>query len=378
MSILSSYDGAIPFAAWIKGYFSQHKKHGSRDRKIISHLCYSYFRLGHAFAGREVEERLLIGQLLCSQQPTSVLQELRPQWVPWVERPVEEKVTLLNAQGQIQAIFPFQGQLSKAIDADSFSASFLIQPDVFLRIRPGKKARVLQKLQAAGIPFHPLGESALRLPVNAKADEVLQMDNEVVVQDLSSQQVMTTLVQQPLKEHFLTIWDCCAASGGKSILACDLLQNVQVTATDIRESILINLRKRFERAGIRNYRSFISDVSEPHFRMQTRGFDVIICDAPCSGSGTWGRTPEQLTFFREEKIDYYADLQERISVNASKYVNKDGYFLYITCSVFEKENDGVVAFLQKNSYLQLISANYYKGYHQKADTLFTALFKRQQ
>jgi 16S rRNA (cytosine967-C5)-methyltransferase len=58
-------------------------------------------------------------------------------------------------------------------------------------------------------------------------------------------------------------------------------------------------------------------------------FDLVICDAPCSGSGTWSRTPEQLYFFNEKKISEYSILQKNIVGNALKSLKKDGYFLYM-------------------------------------------------
>jgi 16S rRNA (cytosine967-C5)-methyltransferase len=177
-------------------------------------------------------------------------------------------------------------------------------------------------------------------------------------------------------QHFsgnqFSAWDCCAASGGKTILLHDHFPSAKLTATDIRENILINLRNRLKRAGIRSYQAFVADLVGKSFLSQK--FDVIICDAPCSGSGTWGRTPEQLHFFTREKIDHYAGLQKKIALNASRSLKPGGYFLYITCSVFYLENEDVVAYLQQNSGLKLVVQQYHTGYDKKGDTLFTALF----
>ena len=104
-------------------------------------------------------------------------------------------------------------------------------------------------------------------------------------------------------------------------------------------------------------------------------FDLIICDAPCSGSGTWGRTPEQLSRFQKEKIEDYATLQKAIAVNASKCLKEEGLFFYITCSVFRRENEDVVEHIRQEAKLRLIEQRYVKGYEEKADTLFTALFR---
>ena len=153
----------------------------------------------------------------------------------------------------------------------------------------------------------------------------------------------------------------------------DHFTNVHLTVSDVRESILINLHKRFAKAGIKNYDCFVGDVSSPNFSIQKK-FDLVICDAPCSGSGTWSRTPEQLYFFKKEKIGNYASLQKKIVSNAVKALKKNGCFLYITCSVFKKENEEVVEFIKSNHSLQLIEMRYLKGYDQKADTLFAALF----
>jgi 16S rRNA (cytosine967-C5)-methyltransferase len=68
-------------------------------------------------------------------------------------------------------------------------------------------------------------------------------------------------------------------------------------------------------------------------------------------------------------------LQKSIALNAAKALKKNGYFIYITCSVFRKENEHVVSFLSENSSLALVEKRYFKGYDKKADTLFVALFR---
>ncbi len=172
----------------------------------------------------------------------------------------------------------------------------------------------------------------------------------------------------------INIWDCCAGSGGKSILAYDTIPNIELTVSDVRPSILLNLKKRFSSADIKKYTSLVADLTNSSLITHHSSFDLIICDAPCSGSGTWSRRPEQLSYFKEEKINNYADIQKKIAVNASKALGQGGYFLYITCSVFKKENEEVINYLQEKTSLELISMKYFKGYEIKADTLFVALF----
>ena len=144
----------------------------------------------------------------------------------------------------------------------------------------------------------------------------------------------------------------------------------------MRTSIIHNLKKRFEKAGIKNYKSFVADIRNSQLQIANSEFDLIICDAPCTGSGTWSRTPEQLYFFQSKKIEDYATLQQKIVSNAIKYLKEQGYFLYITCSVFKAENEDIVKFIQEKFQLTLIKKELLKGYNKKADTMFAALFKK--
>jgi 16S rRNA (cytosine967-C5)-methyltransferase len=369
--IIKLYEGNIPFAAWLKEYFRQHKKFGSRDRKAVSSLCFSYFRIGAAFNDKTIDEKLLIGQFLCNDS-SPFIDEYKPEWKELIHQPVNEKLSLIGHDN----IFSFVEELSNEIDQELLDLSFLIQPDLFLRIRPGNRNKVLDKLDKAGAQYIIEGENTVRLPNSYKAEEILAIDKEVVIQDLNSQQVLLPLILET-KKHALgkEVWDCCAASGGKSILFYDSFPNISITASDIRESIIRNLRNRFKNAGISNYQSFVADIAAKDFSLK-RKYDIVICDAPCSGSGTWSRTPEQLIFFRKENIDYYADLQKSIAINAAKAVRENGYFLYITCSVFKRENEAVMEYIKEETGMTLCSNQYLKGYTEKADTLFTALFKR--
>jgi 16S rRNA (cytosine967-C5)-methyltransferase len=376
VQIIKEYNGGEPLASFLKKFFNAHKKYGSRDRKHITHLCYCYFRLGKALIHLEVEERVLAGLYICNQDCHPVLAFTRPQWNDSVSKRKEEKLAILQQEFafDVADIFPFKEQLTPDIDQLSFSYSFLEQPYTYLRIRPGNEAAVRRKLKKEEVSFKEITHNCIAVSPSTKLDEHLFINKEVVVQDINSQKVLVPVVEyfKDSKQR-IEAWDCCAASGGKSILLKDTFPNCQLTVSDIRESIIINLRKRFKEAGISDFSWFVADVSAPKFD-QNKQYDLVICDAPCSGSGTWGRTPEQLYFFTEEKINYYASLQKRISLKASEYVKKGGLFLYITCSVFKEENESLVEFIQQNNSLQIESKHYFTGYQQKADTLYTALF----
>jgi 16S rRNA (cytosine967-C5)-methyltransferase len=378
--ILLLYNGNEPFNFFIKNYFKQHKKHGSKDRKQISHLCYCYFRLGPGLAEnikypqKGLQERILKGLFLCSTLPGEILGELKPAWNEKVNLPVCEKLIIVNQE--LSSVFPWKSELSKDIKFENFAESFFIQPDLFLRLRPGQEAAVKQKLKQAGIKFNVITADCLSLINASKIDAVIDLDKEAVIQDYNSQKTGTFLKDILTSNVQPSVWDCCAASGGKSLMAYDFIPNISLTVSDIRKSILVNLEKRFEKAGITRYHSFIADLTDPQFKISNVSFDIIICDAPCSGSGTWSRTPEQLHFFNENKILHYAALQKKIVSNAIPHLKPGGYFLYITCSVFKNENEDVAIFIQQRFHLELIKMELLKGYDKKADNMFVALFRK--
>jgi tRNA and rRNA cytosine-C5-methylases len=371
--IINDYDGTVPFATWLKEYFRNNKKFGGKDRKEISNLCFGYYRTYHLLQELQIEEHLIKGLYLTSFTSSVVLEELNKDLQTTIGFSVVEKVRLLDLENKMKLIFPFQSQLSEQIDQEEFNRSFLIQPDLFLRIRPGKQQEVITKLVANDIQFSLVHEDCLQLTNNTKIDNVLNIDKDVVIQDLNSQSTIGILAEYIQSDEKLSMWDCCAASGGKSILFHDRYSKSSITVSDVRERILFNLDNRFQRAGIKNYKKLLVDLTSRYHNPNQ--YDVVVCDAPCSGSGTWSRTPEQLKFFPIEKIDHYAQLQQKIAIQVSTNVKKEGYLLYITCSVFKKENEEVVEFIQSKTELTLLHQQYYKGYLSKADTLFAALFK---
>ena len=379
ISILEHYDGREPFHLYLKKYFSQNKKHGSKDRKQIAALCYNYFRVGKAVSSSVgVKEKLLLASFLILKKTSSILEKLKPQWNEKTGLDLSEKMEMISDIFSLEKLFPFKNELSDEIDFYQFSLSFLIQPKLFIRIRPGNKNAVFDKLKDGDIPFEKVGENCLAFSNTEKVSDIIAIDKEAVIQDFNSQRTLNLFASHIA--HYtskISLWDCCAASGGKSILAFDLLKNIELTVSDTRKNILENLKKRFAKAGIKNYHSFVADLSVLPPSEEVRGRpDWIIADVPCSGSGTWSRTPEQLLFFDKEKIEEYSMLQKKIVSNAVKNLKEDGLLLYITCSVFKKENEENVLFLQKDMELELLKATYFKGYQIQADTLFAALFKK--
>ncbi|HMG69085.1 MAG TPA: hypothetical protein VK588_15415 [Chitinophagaceae bacterium] len=375
--VLSQYTGETVFSDFIKKYFKQNKKFGSRDRKVISHLCYCFFRMGKAIPNVTMNERILLGLFLCSNESNEILKELKPGWDNKVGLPLHQKLSIVHAEFLPGDVFPWKQQLSESIAYEKFCQSFFIQPDLFIRTRPGKAELVKRNLQENKILFKEIDNSCLELPNGTKLENIVEPGVDYVIQDLNSQgmgMMFKTAIDQ-LPSSF-SVWDCCAGSGGKSLLLFDLHPGIDISVSDIRGSILNNLKKRFDQSGINKYESFVADLSRPGFKGVSSSFDLIVCDAPCTGSGTWSRTPEQLYFFDERKIDQFATIQRKIISNVLPYLNEKGFFIYITCSVFRKENEEAARYAIKEFDLEIIRMEILEGYEKKADTLFAVLFRK--
>jgi 16S rRNA (cytosine967-C5)-methyltransferase len=188
--IIDAFDGSIPLASWLKQFFKSDKKFGSKDRKEISHACYCFYRLGNALKDLDIEERILAALFLCSNSSNKILEELKPDWNKNVSLPINKKIGFVSAQDELKRIFPFSDEISREVHQEQFNLSFLIQPDLYLRIRTDNIERVTQQLQKSNIKYTLLSDNSLQLSNQSKVGEVLDIDEDAVIQDLNSQKTI--------------------------------------------------------------------------------------------------------------------------------------------------------------------------------------------
>ena len=315
-----------------------------------------------------------VAQLLCSTSDNEFLGALQPGWAAMESAPLPGKLAFLEEAGyhiSLKELLPDE-PLSAGIDREDFAAAHLVQPYTFIRIRPGHRESVLQKLGAAGIDYKDISANTLAFDQKVDLGSTLDLDREAIIQDLSSQAVGDLVPELPSQS---LVWDCCAASGGKSFLVADKLDSPILTVTDIRQFILKNLALRFERGGLKAARLQQMDLRDPG-GIPGNAFDLVIADLPCTGSGTWGRTPEQLYFFRPSAVKEFSTLQKQISMNVLKALKKNGFFLYVTCSAFREENETNLAYLRGHAELLQIESRVITGYASGADTMFACLLQK--
>jgi 16S rRNA (cytosine967-C5)-methyltransferase len=369
--LLQNYNCGEPFSAYIKKELAKDRRKGSRDRKIITDICFRFFRIGNLFSDKKIEDRLETALFLTAIEGDMMISD---RWKIYSQVSIEEKLQLTGVDLSFSSLFPFGSLLSEGINLFDFQKSFLSQPPVYIRIRPGFENVVIDRLHAEEISFTTLNDHCISVSQAVKLETYFSLNKEVVVQDASSQKIVP-FIQSVFKEtDKINVWDCCAASGGKSIHLYDLFSQSKITVTDIRESVLYNLKNRFTEAGIRNYTSKVTDLSMS-YESEIK-YDLIIADVPCSGSGTWARIPEQITCFKEDDLIKFKNLQRQIIINSIPNLKTGGYLLYSTCSAFRDENEEQVLWIKNELQMNCLQSSLINGTTYSADTMYVALFQK--
>lgn len=366
---LDNYKHDVPLSKYLKEFYKRNKQMGSKDRKMLSHMMYSYFRLGRACVDNTFEERLYIALLLTSTETDTSLAMFKPEWASKATDSFEKKIDFIKSMQSdfmLEDVFPLQNLLSTEINKTAFIHSHFIQPDLFLRAVKGKEQKLIDFLNAQNINFVREG-ACFRLANASKIEEPTEYLYEV--QDKSSQATQA-FMHPKVNEYW---WDCCSASGGKSLLLKEVEADAYLMCSDNRESILSNLDERFKRAGITKYKRRLIDLKAEIQSFEPETFDGIIVDAPCTGSGTWARTPERIVQVDENNVQYFSDLQFAITDNAIQFLKKGKDLIYITCSAFALENEMVIDRLKAKHSITVKEMKYIEGYGDRADTMFVAL-----
>jgi 16S rRNA (cytosine967-C5)-methyltransferase len=354
--LFAQYDLQLPLHIFLKEYFRNNKKFGSRDRKYIAELLYGIYRLGKSNNHLSIRERLLIGSFLSGRLPILFFTKAEPILAKMYELDFENKKEFIIQKYNCNFQLPFE--LSVGVKEEEFIKNLFSIPRVFIRIRQNKK-QVEEALFFHKIEYKKISESCFSFESNIKLHEYLNAQ-DYVIQDSSSQLTGNFLDPKP---HELW-WDTCAASGGKSIMVLDKCNSIQLTVSDIRESIIKNLHERMQLYGYGNhYISHTLNLSKDMSSVIKKKFDVILCDVPCSGSGTWARSPEQFYFFTEEKLNEFSAIQKQI-------LKPEGRLYYITCSLFKNENENVIESFYSNKILNSVSSKLIDGSLQGADFMY--------
>jgi 16S rRNA (cytosine967-C5)-methyltransferase len=260
----------------------------------------------------------------------------------------------------------------------------LSRPPTWLKIRKGLASESIAKelIHELKVGVVEERESALGIRTERSLQSTKAfLEGRFEIQDLASQVMVEKMQVQPGD----LVWDACAGGGGKSIgIAAALKQRGQLFASDLRPWKLSALAMRAKRSGYSNIVTFPWQApNEPDFGKPGKTnaylghFDRLLIDAPCSGSGTWRRSPDTKFRMGIKDLQVLQDLQLQMIAVAWPYLKPQGRLFYGTCSYFVEENEDLIArALATIPALVLVQQSLIGCPDEDCDTMFLAELKR--
>ncbi|QIE44349.1 RsmB/NOP family class I SAM-dependent RNA methyltransferase [Pseudohalocynthiibacter aestuariivivens] len=243
----------------------------------------------------------------------------------------------------------FQGSLGD--DAERAAMALRARAPVMLRVnlRKGSVDQAMQSLAADEIATAPIDGINTALQVIDNHRKVLSsatfQNGLVEFQDSSSQKAMQTIVL-PAGARIL---DYCAGGGGKALALAARL-DATIYAHDADPSRMKDLPARASRAGAQ------IRILDEDAVARAAPYDMVLCDVPCSGSGTWRRAPDAKWRLSEASLGALVDVQSVILDTARSLIAPGGTLVYATCSVLREENEQQIEeFVRRHSGWSVVS-----------------------
>jgi 16S rRNA (cytosine967-C5)-methyltransferase len=334
--IESAREQGAPADAIVTRYFKTRRYAGSKDRRAVRELV---FRAIRRTAERPEGGRAAIVGL--AQDEPQLLDLFGEQRGP---EPLGDGETGSAAGIVPEWLIP---ELSPLLAPDEWSA-LLERAPVDLRVNVARTTRD-ETLRAfpEGEPTR-LSPWGIRLPPDTRVDDSEASRTGLVeVQDEGSQLIALACGPRPGQR----ILDLCAGAGGKSLALAAAAPGATILATDSNRARLSKLPPRAERAHAVVEARLLNPPRELAGLDDWReAADVVLVDAPCSGSGTWRRNPEGRWRLTPERLDRLVSAQERLLGVAAELVKPGGSLVYAVCSLLHREGSGQIeSFLGRGS-----------------------------
>ena len=326
--IASVLDDGPPADAIVSHYFRTRRYAGSKDRRAVRELVFKAIR---RCAERPQNGRAAI--LAMAKDEPSLIDLFGEPRGP------------LALDGRDQAACPgfipewLHAELSPLV-SDSEWPSLLERAPLDLRVNIARATReeLIDKFEQ-GVPT-PLSPWGIRLPPNSRVDDHPAFKQGLVeVQDEGSQLIVLSCMPLPGER----IVDLCAGAGGKSLALAAAAPGALLLATDSNRARLGKLLPRAERARASIETLLLNPPRELSELSQWDGqADLVLVDAPCSGSGTWRRNPEGRWRLAPERLDRLIALQHRLLGMGASLVKPGGVLVYAVCSLLSREGAGQI------------------------------------
>jgi 16S rRNA (cytosine967-C5)-methyltransferase len=337
--IIAARDNGPSADALAKKFFAARRYAGSKDRRFIRNLTWDAIR---RFGERPENARAAFVAMADQDADIAALFDGDGYGAPLISENEP------RASGGLlpQWLIP---HFSALVDAEERRA-LLDRAPLDLRVNKTKaeRAEVLAEL-GEGETLDVAAE-AIRLPTGFAIEQhAVMQTGKAEIQDLGSQLIAAACQAKP----GMAVLDLCAGAGGKTLaLAADMANKGQLWAADTNRNRLGQLIPRAQRAGASHIEiRLLNPGRESAMLSELAGLcDVVLVDAPCSGSGTWRRNPETRWRLNADRLNRVMEEQAKLLDIASEMVVKGGHLVYAVCSLLENEGRGQVArFLDANA-----------------------------
>jgi 16S rRNA (cytosine967-C5)-methyltransferase len=345
-------------------YFSDRKYLGSKDRKFIENLYYDMIKNLRLYEW-QIDEKDMSPEVFTVHAYKKLYGDKKD-----IEFRIRDKIAETFEKHEYKDTYPDELDIRWSLPAvvwehikdhypaDELAAclpALLESPGVHIRTNTLRTTTpvLMEKLQ--DIPYHlgELSSDTLRLEKYANlTHHPLYKKGLFDIQDESSQ--LVAHICNPRKSDIVI--DLCAGAGGKTLhLAALQGDKPTLIATDKYPSRLKELVIRAKRLGIRNIQLTPLKQIKETYRGKT---DMLLIDAPCSGSGVYGRHPDRKWELNEERLSFYIREQEMLLNEHVDLIKKGGHLVYATCSIIPDENEmQITKFLDKHKDFELVSVN---------------------
>lgn len=334
--IESAREDGAPADALVSRYFKTRRYAGSKDRRAVRELV---FRAIRRTAERPESGRAAI--LGLAQEDPALLKLFG--------EPRGPEPAIEGEPAGSPGIVPdwLVPELSPLVSPEEWPALVERAP-LDLRVNVARTTREAMLQAIAGSTPTRLSPWGLRLPPDSRIDDhPALLEGLVEVQDEGSQ--LIALACEPAAGE--RIVDLCAGAGGKSLALAAAAPGATILAADANRARLSKLRPRAERAGAVIETRLLNPPNELAELDDWRGAaELVLVDAPCSGSGTWRRNPEGRWRLTAERLDRLVSVQSRLLDIASELVRPGGRLVYAVCSLLSREGAALIEdFLSRRS-----------------------------
>lgn len=335
--IVATRDDGPPADALVQRYFKTRRYAGSKDRRTVRELVFRAIR-----RSGELPTDGRVAMLGVAHEDADI--------AALFDGSAHGPAALGDGEvGPSATLLPrwIEAQLSPLVTLDEWPA-LLGRAPLDLRVNVARATRDAVAAQFEGSDATRYSPWGLRLPVDTRVDDhPAFIEGLVEVQDEGSQ--LIALACAPAEN--MRILDLCAGAGGKALALAAAAPGAGIIASDTNRARLSQLAPRANRAGAIIDTRLIYGGREAAQLADINGkCDVVLIDAPCSGSGTWRRNPEGRWRLTPERLDRVAKLQARLLDIAAPLVKPGGALVYATCSILAREGAGQAeAFLGRHS-----------------------------